>query len=147
MDYYRILGVGMDAGSDEIKRAFRTKALEYHPDRVPEEKKKWAHKKFIEIGTACEVLLDPDMRDEYNDFLLGIKGVFKAPNVTAEDVEERIMQKMFRLPGFENSFEDWDDFKYKMKRDTGLDLDKIIAENRKEESEKRDQITDRRKRR
>jgi len=58
-DYYGILGVGRDAGPDEIKRAYRKLARELHPDVNPDPS---AQERFAEVSAAYEVLSDPDKR-------------------------------------------------------------------------------------
>ncbi len=63
-DYYKILGVERNAGEDEIKRAYRKLALQYHPDRNPGNKQ--AEEKFKEINEAYQVLSDPEKRARYD---------------------------------------------------------------------------------
>src|SRR5215204_328182 len=58
-DYYGILGVGSDAGPDEIKRAYRRLARELHPDVNPDAA---AQERFAEVTAAYEVLTDPEKR-------------------------------------------------------------------------------------
>ncbi len=65
-DYYEVLGVGRDAGIDEIKSAYRKLALKYHPDRNPDDKE--SEEKFKEATEAYEVLGDTDKRARYNQF-------------------------------------------------------------------------------
>ena len=63
-DYYDILGVGPNATSGQIKVAYRRLALQYHPDKNPENQ--LAENKFIEIAEAYEVLSNPVKRDRYD---------------------------------------------------------------------------------
>jgi len=71
-DYYEVLGVGRNASSEEIKRAFRRLAMKYHPDRNKED---GAEAKFKELGEAYEVLADPEKRTAYDRYgLSGLKG-------------------------------------------------------------------------
>jgi curved DNA-binding protein CbpA len=64
-DYYRILNVNRDASAQDIKKAFRRLALQYHPDRNPENARE-AGEKFKEINEAYEVLGDEKSRWQYN---------------------------------------------------------------------------------
>src|SRR5947208_15764223 len=64
-DYYKTLGVPREASQDEIRKAFRKLAREYHPD-VAKDKKK-AEEKFKEINEAYEVLGDPAKRKKYDE--------------------------------------------------------------------------------
>ncbi len=65
-DYYEVLGVSKTATADEIKKAYRKKAIQYHPDRNPDNKE--AEEKFKEAAEAFEVLGDEQKRAKYDQF-------------------------------------------------------------------------------
>jgi len=65
-DYYEVLGVGKTASADEIKKAYRKIAMQYHPDRNPDNKE--AEEKFKEATEAYEVLSDTTKRQRYDQF-------------------------------------------------------------------------------
>ncbi len=65
-DYYEVLGVGRNAGADEIKKAYRKMAMQYHPDRNPGDKA--AEQSFKEASEAYEVLKDDEKKAAYNRF-------------------------------------------------------------------------------
>jgi molecular chaperone DnaJ len=71
-DYYEVLGINRDASEEEIKKAFRTLAFKYHPDRNREP---GAEEKFKEINEAHEVLSDSQKRAAYDHFGSG-RGAF-----------------------------------------------------------------------
>ncbi|MBC7412780.1 MAG: J domain-containing protein [Bacteroidia bacterium] len=64
-DYYKILGVDKKASQDEIKKAFRTLAVKYHPDKNPDNKD--AEEKFKTISEANEVLSNTEKRKKYDE--------------------------------------------------------------------------------
>lgn len=66
-DYYDILGVSKEASADEIKKAYRKQALEWHPDRHKDDKET-AEKRFKEINEAYQILADSQKRKAYDQF-------------------------------------------------------------------------------
>jgi len=70
-DYYEVLGVEKNASKDELKKAYRKLAMQYHPDRNPDNKE--AEDKFKEAAEAYEILSDDDKKARYDRF--GHEGV------------------------------------------------------------------------
>lgn len=65
-DYYEVLGVSKTATPEEIKKAYRKKAIQYHPDKNPGDKE--AEEKFKEAAEAYDVLSDSEKRAKYDQF-------------------------------------------------------------------------------
>ena len=82
MDYYELLGVSRAASNDEIKRAYRRKARELHPDANPDDAA--TAERFKEVARAYAVLSDPDQRARYDRF--GEAGVSGAGGPRVEDM-------------------------------------------------------------
>jgi len=102
-DYYEVLGVRRDATKDEIKEAYRRLALQWHPDRVPPEKKKEAEEKFKEISEAYAVLSDDTKRQQYDQF--GHAGIDS--RYTTEDIFRGVdFGDLFENFGFGDLFGD-----------------------------------------
>ncbi|MFI6980845.1 molecular chaperone DnaJ [Embleya sp. NPDC050154] len=78
-DYYKVLGVPKDAGTAEIKKAYRKLAVEFHPDKNKGDTK--AEERFKEISEAYDVLADDKRRKEYDEArtLFGSGGGFRGP--------------------------------------------------------------------
>ena len=65
-DFYEILGVSKSSTQDEIKKAYRKVAMQFHPDRNPGDKA--SEEKFKEAAEAYEILSDTDKRAQYDRF-------------------------------------------------------------------------------
>ena len=65
-DYYEVLEVSRDASPEDIKKAYRKKAIQYHPDKNPGDKE--AEEKFKEAAEAYDVLSNPDKKTRYDRF-------------------------------------------------------------------------------
>ena len=88
-DYYEILEVSKNASADEIKKAYRKKAIQYHPDKNPGDKA--SEEKFKEAAEAYEVLSDDQKRQRYDQFgHAGVGGAagggFGGQNMNMEDI-------------------------------------------------------------
>ncbi|MDE6563087.1 MAG: molecular chaperone DnaJ, partial [Malacoplasma sp.] len=104
-DYYEILGVSKDATEDQIKSAFRKKAMQYHPDR---NKEPGAEEKFKEVNQAYEVLSDPQKRRNYDQFgPEGVEGSFGGAGFNPFDIFNQFFGGSGRSGGvhFEDSFD------------------------------------------
>lgn len=96
-DYYAILGVARDADKDELKKAYRRLAVQYHPDRNPGDSE--AAEKFREVAEAYDVLSDPEKREVYDRFgEAGLKG--RGYQVDPDDIFSHFMDM------FGGAFED-----------------------------------------
>ena len=94
-DFYSILGVKRDAGSDEIKAAWRTKAKSVHPDQNRDDPQ--AHNRFAEIGRAYEVLKDPAKRSRYDQQRMKVEALEREQTImqqrqSAREAAERAKQ-------------------------------------------------------
>jgi len=108
-DYYHILGVPRNASEEEIKKAYRRLAMQYHPDRNPG-KEEWANEKFKEINEAYGALGDPQKRRQYDQFgTVGSVGdIFGSPftKTTFEDMVKDFGGAGLRFDFLDNIFGD-----------------------------------------
>jgi len=84
-DYYEVLGVAKGSSADEIKKAYRKVAMQFHPDRNPGDKS--AEEKFKEAAEAYEVLSDADKKAQYDRFgHAAMSGNSRGGSYNAEDI-------------------------------------------------------------
>ncbi len=103
-DYYEVLGVDKNASADDIKKAYRKKAIQYHPDKNPGDKV--AEEKFKEAAEAYAVLSDPQKRQQYDQFgHAGMNGAsgFSTGGMSMEDIFSRFGD-LFGGTGFGDLF-------------------------------------------
>lgn len=87
-DFYQILGIEKDSSTEEIKKAYRRLAKNYHPDSQPNNHNSNNHEKFKEITEAYKVLSDPEKRKKYDQMTAignGVSGFYQPFN---QDVGE-----------------------------------------------------------
>jgi len=102
-DYYQLLGVPRTADTEEIKKAYRQLALQFHPDRNQGSKE--AEERFKEITQAYEVLRDPDKRAAYDRYgERGVKGAGGASQFDFGDAIEIFMRDFGGFSGIEELF-------------------------------------------
>lgn len=105
-DYYQVLGVSRDATEDEIKRAYRRLAMQYHPDRNNGDKA--AEERFKEVTEAYEVLRDPEKRARYDRYgRAGLSGTGAGFGFHPFDLSEALnifMRDFGGLGGFDAIF-------------------------------------------
>lgn len=105
-DYYEILGVSRDANAEEIKKAYRKLAMEYHPDRNDGSAE--AEERFKELSEAYEVLKDADRRAAYDRYgKEGARGGWRDPFQGGFDLHDAIeifMRDFGGAGGFEEIF-------------------------------------------
>jgi molecular chaperone DnaJ len=90
-DYYEILGVAKGSSPDEIKKAYRKVAMQFHPDRNPGDKS--AEEKFKEAAEAYEVLSDADKRAQYDRFgHAGLSGNGRGGHGAGQNMEDIFSQ-------------------------------------------------------
>src|SRR2546422_3094156 len=95
-DFYQVLGVARDASLEDIKKAYRKLALQYHPDRNPGNKE--AEENFKAATEAYEVLSDPGTRRNYDQF--GEAGIKGAGFHHYDDIGEALRAFMRDFGGF-----------------------------------------------
>jgi molecular chaperone DnaJ len=114
-DYYEVLGVSRDASAQEIKSAYRKKAVQYHPDRNPDNPA--AEDKFKEAAEAYEVLSDTEKRQLYDRF--GHDGPQQAGFSGFGDVDDIFSH-------FSSLFSDFGDFFGRRRRSTRRGNDIVV---------------------
>lgn len=108
-DFYSILGINRNATADEIKKAYRKLAMQYHPDKNPGNKV--AENKFKEVSEAYEVLSDPKSRATYDQFghmgaASANQGYYTGPNFEDFDFENLRNQRPYTTESAYDLFND-----------------------------------------
>jgi len=113
-DPYRLLGVDRHASADEIKKAYKEKALKWHPDRHPNEKRKEAEARFGAIANAYETLSDPakkqlfDQGGQAGGFPGGLggfqQGGFQQGGFHSQADAERLFREVFQGQSVDDIF-------------------------------------------
>jgi len=99
-DYYRILGITPESDDEQIRSQYRKLAMQYHPDRNPEDPQ--AEEKFKEIAEAYGVLTDPQKRSQYDAAkAAGVNWQHDAGQGGFSYSQEDILTDLFRDPRFQ----------------------------------------------
>ncbi len=85
-DPYEVLGVPRDADAEAVKKAFRQRAMQYHPDRNPGDAQ--AEERFKEVSEAYALLRDPQTRERFDRYGHGVAGTTRTPTYTGEQWRE-----------------------------------------------------------
>ncbi len=105
-DYYEVLGVDKNASAEEIKKAYRKKAIQFHPDRNPDDKE--AEENFKEAAEAYSVLSDPEKKNRYDQFghagVSGGAGGFGGGGMNMEDIFSNFGDVFGDIFGFGGGF-------------------------------------------
>lgn len=105
-DYYKTLGVSKSATKEEIKKAYKKLAMQFHPDRAPEEKKKEYEEKFKEINEAASVLGDDKKRQQYDQYgSSAFSGSAGFEGFDFSDIMSQFRSGAFGGGGFDDLFE------------------------------------------
>lgn len=100
-NYYEILGLGVDCSQDELRKKYRKLAMQYHPDKNPDNPE--YQERFKEIAEAYGVLSDPVKRKEY-DHCMASGGTYQHGGGFSYSQEE-ILKDMFNDPKFQQMFQ------------------------------------------
>lgn len=103
-DYYQILGVTTACTAEEIRKNYRKLAMQYHPDRNPNDPK--AEQKFKEVAEAYGVLTDPIKRQQYDDCRVGGGNAYTHSRQSGDFTysQEDILRDLFKDPHFQQMF-------------------------------------------
>lgn len=97
-DYYDILGVEKNASENDVKKAYRQKALKYHPDKNPGDQA--AEQKFKEAAEAYEILRDPQKRAQYDQYGSAAMDGMAGPGGFEFDLSDALRTFMSGFGGF-----------------------------------------------
>lgn len=110
-DYYAVLGIPRTANADEVKKAFRSLAMRWHPDRNPDSAE--ADKRFREVAEAWDVLGDPEKRSRYDR--LGPMYTHDGRPPRADELNEILLDAIGGLFGRKKAGDRGDDLRYSLK--------------------------------
>jgi len=120
LDPFRILGLRHDASEDEVKRAYKVRALKWHPDRHPADTRDEAQRRFSEIASAYEILKDSEKRQQ-NDITGGLRGSAQRMAGAAQPT-----QKVYRAEGRDRIMKQFLQHKHQMELRRHRQLDATL---------------------